>query len=776
MLPIKKSVLAAAALIVGSLLLSSCSPAPICSTAYLISSINNANSNGAGTDIINLEAGCVYQLDTVDNTVDGNNGTPSITSSIVINGNGATIRRSTASQKAAIRLFHVSQGGELVLNDIRLYDGVGVEPPDTTLPLRNHGGAIFNAGTLTVNNVDFDYNRARRQGGGIYNIGTMNINTSTFQNNEADYSGDPGGSGGAIWNGGVATINRSTFVNNTASQSGGAIENAFGGVMTITNSTITSNATVLSGLASGAAVMNAGNLVIDYTTITENVGTTSGAVWSAPDTIEILNSIVANNLPQNCSYPASSPTAGPNLDDDGSCDNFTITADPQLDPLASNGGPTQTHAIGPSSPAKNAASSACPALDQRGETRPHGSACDLGSYELVGNQNVPVDPAELSGMVYNDQDGDGVYTPGEPAFAGVELVLGTGTCSSSTPLQTTIAASDGSYQFSIPAPNAGTYCISIDPLVEPNTSILIPGGFTQPSSGEYEITLTEGQDLSNLFFGWMWQFGPNPGPADLEITNVVLSATSIHPNEHVAVEVTITNMGSTSAAGYDVVLIPTYGWGPPNPGGYAAIPELAPGAAHTEIFSPGAIYGSNLGTFTLRILVTDDWYSLGDADSTGTAGDYEDHTITVTANLCDPFQELDVWFYHLDLPGDTRNWPVYLKVDQDFFPGYDPDQNNGEPPAYSATLGEMEAYSISQQGFPQRLYFMFNILEGLEGTDQPFQVWLPDCPEPVYELPAVQIPLPTLICTAELDAEQCKLAGGSYEQIGRTGKYECVCP
>lgn len=773
----KKTILLAAALILLSLILSGCggsTPIPPCTTDFLIWSINQANSNGPGTDTINLEAGCVYQLGVVDNTVDGNNGTPSITTSIIINGNGATVRRSTGSQKAAIRLFHISQGGELVLNNIRLYDGIGVEPPDTTLPLRNNGGAIFNAGVLTVNNGDFDYNRARRTGGGIYNIGTMTINASTFQNNEADYSGDPGGSGGAIWNGGIATISGSTFVGNIASQSGGAISN--GGMMTITNSTISANSTTLPEIVSGAAIMNGGTgtLHISYTTITSNVGTTSGAVWSVLDTIEIVNSIISGNLPQNCSYPATSPTSGPNLDDDNSCDNFPINADPQLDPLAGNGDPTQTHAIAPGSPAKNAAAGACPATDQRGESRPFGSACDLGAYELTGGGAPQSDPSELSGMVYNDIDGDGVYTPGEPAFAGVEVVLGVGTCGTATPSQTTIAASDGSYQFTIPAPNAGTYCLSIDPLVEPNTSILIPGGFTEPVGDVYEIILTEGQDMSDLFFGWMFQLGPNIGPANLEITNVVLSATTIPINDYVDVEVTVTNIGSAPASGYDLVIIPHYGWGPPNPGGYEAIPEVAPGANHTVVLSPGVLYG-NLGAFTMRILVTDDWYALGDPDSTGTAGDYEDHAINVITYYCNPFEDLEPVFVLLKLPPDTRKLLAYLKVAGQIFPGFDE-----EPPfAYIAKLGKIEAYQISQQGFPERAYFMFDIPEGMEGTVQPFTLWLPDCPEPVYELPAIQIPVPKpteLVCTADLNAEDCKAAGGSYEQVGRTGKYECVCP
>ena len=99
-------------------ILSSCAP-PHCSTDFLILAINNANTN-PGPDTIGLAPGCVYELDVVDNTIDGNNGLPSITSSVVIDGNGATVRRGTGAQKSAIRLFHISQGGDLTLNDITL--------------------------------------------------------------------------------------------------------------------------------------------------------------------------------------------------------------------------------------------------------------------------------------------------------------------------------------------------------------------------------------------------------------------------------------------------------------------------------------------------------------------------------------------------------------------------------------------------------------------------------------------------------------------------------
>ena len=185
---------------------------------------------------------------------------------------------------------------------------------------------------LTVNNSILDYNRAKLKGGGIYNAGTMTMNATTFKNNGVNIGNEPGESGGAIYNAGtgIATITASTFSGNIASQSAGGIANV--GMMTITNSTISANSTTLAGIASGAAISNAGSIHISYTTITANAGTTSGAVFSAPDTIEINNSIVANNLPADCSYPAISWISGPNLDSDGSCVAFTITEDPQLVP------------------------------------------------------------------------------------------------------------------------------------------------------------------------------------------------------------------------------------------------------------------------------------------------------------------------------------------------------------------------------------------------------------------------------------------------------------
>src|SRR5262249_50678305 len=66
-----------------------------------------------------------------------------------------------------------------------------------------------------------------------------------------------------------------------------------------------------------------------------------------------------------------------------------INTDPQLGPLQNNGGPTQTQALLPGSPAIDAGDNAgCPATDQRGGPRPLDAkvagvaVCDIGAFEV----------------------------------------------------------------------------------------------------------------------------------------------------------------------------------------------------------------------------------------------------------------------------------------------------------------------------------------------------------------------------------------------------------
>src|SRR5207247_10006183 len=69
------------------------------------------------------------------------------------------------------------------------------------------------------------------------------------------------------------------------------------------------------------------------------------------------------------------------------------TANPNLGPLANNGGPTLTHIPFPlQSPQVNRAidgGSGCLSPDQRGVLRPQGGACDIGAVEYVLGEKSP---------------------------------------------------------------------------------------------------------------------------------------------------------------------------------------------------------------------------------------------------------------------------------------------------------------------------------------------------------------------------------------------------
>ena len=75
-----------------------------------------------------------------------------------------------------------------------------------------------------------------------------------------------------------------------------------------------------------------------------------------------------------------------NMATDDSCGfpEVYTPAELRLDGLTDNGGPTQTHALLPESPAIDAAAGSCPDTDQRNAPRPIGPGCDVGAYEAGG--------------------------------------------------------------------------------------------------------------------------------------------------------------------------------------------------------------------------------------------------------------------------------------------------------------------------------------------------------------------------------------------------------
>jgi CSLREA domain-containing protein len=252
------------------------------------------------------------------------------------------------------------------------------------------GSGISNQGVLSVTNSTFSSN----SGSGIYfsgySNGTLTVANSTFTGNSSSNGA------GVYISGGTVVIRNSTFSGNSATAYGGGIFNSGGGTLTLANSTFVGNSA-----ANGGGIYNANTVTITNSTFSGNsasaansaAGVYSGSSYSL---LRMANSIIANSTGSDCLHTGSYSPNPTNLIEDGSCPRFNgeRSGDPLLSPLADNGGPTQTMALLPGSPAINAGNDAsCAAapvnnLDQRGITRPQDAHCDLGAFEVV-DENPP---------------------------------------------------------------------------------------------------------------------------------------------------------------------------------------------------------------------------------------------------------------------------------------------------------------------------------------------------------------------------------------------------
>ena len=326
----------------------------------------NLSITGAGASTTIIDGGAVNTVVTI----------PNANTNVAIS--KLTIQNGLASMTQG---GGISNSGTLTIRDSFIINNVG----------NWDGGGISNGGTLTISNTtvggNFIADEQGSAGGGIYNAGSLSVTTSTFSTNGADW-------GGGIANMGAASITRSTFSQNTGIHGGGGIWIG-GGSVTVSDSTFFGNAQLM-GLIGGGAINGAGsfnNVTISGNTAFDDCGCGGGITGGGV----IQNSIVANNSPNNC---GSSPPAslGYNLSSDSSC-NFDSAGDlnnvnPGLGPLQDNGGPTQTMALPPGSPAVDAGNpKGCTngfgkrlRTDQRGEPRPDpgdgGKGCDMGAYEL----------------------------------------------------------------------------------------------------------------------------------------------------------------------------------------------------------------------------------------------------------------------------------------------------------------------------------------------------------------------------------------------------------
>jgi hypothetical protein len=299
---------------------------------------------------------------------------------------------------------------------------------------RAAGGAICNFGTLTVIRSTFASNvvtggvgasngsdcgpGGAGSGGAIFSSSLTRLADSTllwnraFGGNGGDgttarpygFPGPPGGTGGAGIGaicGSVSAFN-CTIVSNVGCGGGGGQGgipypvgpaapggnggdggNGLGGIQTsstLTNCTVAFNSGVAGpGGAGGHGYPDGGS---------GRAGSAGGGISGGA----VVNTLLATNAPGGNCFGAVTDL-GHNLSSDATC-AFTgpgslNNLEPNLAPIADNGGPTLTMALLPGSPAIDAGdTAAAPGADQRGFSRPPGTAADIGAYEYGATQPI----------------------------------------------------------------------------------------------------------------------------------------------------------------------------------------------------------------------------------------------------------------------------------------------------------------------------------------------------------------------------------------------------
>ncbi|MFI5455452.1 MAG: choice-of-anchor Q domain-containing protein [Isosphaerales bacterium] len=326
-------------------------------------SLRAAISSASPEDTIAFASGVTGTI-----TLSANSGPLDITQNLDIEGPGAGNLKISAN--GASQVFNVNGGVTASIAGLTIAgaSGGGIVNFYSTLTVTNctlsgnsadYGGGIDNEGTMTVTNCTLSDNSTSFEGGGgIYNDGTMTVTNSTLSGNSASWVG---GGGGGIINQGALTITNCTLSDNSAPLQGGAIYNV-GGTLTVTNST-------LSGNSAGEG----------------------GGIDNNQGTATLANTIIAGNTaPTGPDVDGTVTSLGYNLVGNKSGGSGFVAADllnvnPLLGPLQNNGGPTQSMALLPGSPAIDAGSVALiPSgitTDQRGASRDV-DGVDIGAFEV----------------------------------------------------------------------------------------------------------------------------------------------------------------------------------------------------------------------------------------------------------------------------------------------------------------------------------------------------------------------------------------------------------
>jgi hypothetical protein len=358
-----------------------------------------------------------------------------------------------------------------------------------------HGAGVYSTGVTTIeksiinNNTNGDSDTGSEvnfngNGAGIYNSGEFSIIDSTISNNNTSH----GGSGAGTFNhlGTLILLRCSVTNNNTGNGkkyynpdggSGGGTYNR--DILYLINCTVSSNNTGNGDSVNygnggnggdGGGICNRGTVNLYNSTIVNNTTGSGGSGGNNPGDLDgragfgggiynsepggilnIKNTITANNQVKTGGEGVDAwgtlNSRGYNLIENpnhcfitGEISGNITDVDPMLGPLANNGGPTQTHALLPGSPAIDAGNSKEIPKDQRGVDRP---------VDIPGIVNVS-DGADIGAYEYEYFITiSGTITHGETGLPGVTLTFSNNGGSTATNEQ-------GNYSHMVPLGWSGT--------------------------------------------------------------------------------------------------------------------------------------------------------------------------------------------------------------------------------------------------------------------------------------------------------------------------------
>ena len=475
--------------------------------------------------------------------------------------NDCTISGNSASQSGG-GLYNLSSGTATL-------SGCAITGNSVNAPY-SAGGGVYNQGVVTLTQCVVSGNSGAN-GGGLMNYdGTATLTDSTISGNTSFHGA---GIFSCYYAHGITTLANCTVSGNTASSQGGGVYTGPYGATTLTDSTVSGNAAAGNGgglYSRASSTTTLTNCTVSGNSAGQNGG---GLYWTAPATVNLGNTIVAGNTASTSGPEAfgTFTSQGNNLVSQTDSSSGWIGSDltgtiaqplnPLIAPLGFYGGPTETMALLPGSPAidagRNALIPADVTTDQRGLPRIVNGTVDIGAFESSGftiavtsgsgqttgilltafnplvatvTANNPIEPV-AGGLVTFTAPASGPSA----VISGSPAVIGAGGTASVT------AASDG---------YAGSYIVSATASGVPVAASFGLTNFTSMSSALVSIAVSPGNtDLAGGFTAQFRATGTFANGSTEDITSSVIWASAT-PS---VATIDATGLATTHAVGTSVI-------------------------------------------------------------------------------------------------------------------------------------------------------------------------------------------------------------------------------